>query len=143
MHEVIVDRALDINAGSGGAFLPLQAKGGAHTAQRGFVQVGGAADDDRIFAAHLGHDRARIAALGDGAQQAHAHVVGAGEGVAIDILAFGQGLAHGAARPGEVVEGAVGHAGIAEAFGQFPGGVGRVGGRFEDDGVASDRARLR
>ena len=55
-------------------------------------------DDGRVLAAQFQDGRAHVFALGKGAEDAHAHIIGAGEGDPIHIWAVDQRLAHSASR---------------------------------------------
>ena len=129
-------RRFYVNAAARRAFLAGEAEGRAHDAQRSLVQVRLAADDRRVLAAHFGDAGARILAGCKRAVDVHAHIVGTGEGDAVDLVVGDQFLADGAAGAGDEVEDAVRHARVADALGQQPAAERGVRCRLEDHRVA-------
>ena len=85
-HQLVVDRALDVDAAVGRALLAAEAEGRAHDALGGLVEVGAGHDDGRVLAAHL-HDAGPRIGRREGALEAHADLVGAREDDAVDGIA--------------------------------------------------------
>ena len=105
------------------------------------LEIAAGGDDAGVLAAHLGDARPRVRTAGHRAVEAHADLVGAGEGDASEVGVVDERLADDAAGPREVVEDAGREAGVADAVGEQAAGPGGVGRALEDDGVAGHEGR--
>ncbi len=133
-HEGVVERALDVGAGGGGAVLAAVDQGGGDGAVRRGVEVGVVEDHERGLAAEfqVGALDGRGGEFGDPL----ADRGGAGEGDHRDVRVRHQVLARDPARAGDDVDHAVRDAGQGAGPGEHQRGQRGQLGRLEDDGVA-------
>ena len=140
LHERVVDRLLDEQAGARRAELALAVEDGVDRALRGGVEVGVGEDDVGRLAAELHRDA--LDRAGRGAEDGLAGLGLAGERDLVDarVLAPSPGRRR-APGPGIDVEGAGRQSRLGEQLGEHQCGQGRDGGGLQDDGVAERERR--
>src|SRR4051794_7509280 len=103
LHELVVDRFLDVDAGAGRALLTGIAEGRAGDAFDSLVQVGVAGDDGWVLASKFGD--ARFGKVGrEFLVEFPAYLPRAGEDDAVDVRVVGQGIADRLTGATDVVE---------------------------------------
>ena len=138
--ELVVDRALDVDAAVRGALLPAEAERGAHDPLGRLLEVGAAEHDRGVLAAHL-HDARPRPAGRERAEQLEAHLERAREHDAVDARVRLQLVADRVAGAHHEVEHAVGHARVAVRLGDRDGRHRRRRGRLEHDACCRPSSR--
>ncbi len=133
-HELVVDRALDVDPRVGRALLATEAEGAAHDPLGRLVEVRLARHDRGVLATHL-DDAWPRPGRGERVKQPHPHVVRTGKHDSVHALVILKGLADGLARAHHQIDGPRGHTGIDIRLDQLHRRQRRDARRLQDDGV--------